>query len=572
MAMKIQEAPKASSIREILDKNPKTPVKEIVSTLAAKGTKVSENYAYMIKSKMKAKKRKIKRAKAIAASTSAGMPEQLTDLLKSVIERLAALAAGDAQLRSDLRALAQVFLVATEPPAQEVTEPATIQEANGQSDVMHLPSSFDVGEVVPPDLQKTVREAERPQVFLIPITEADFPLVEARCRVKAEAARWSVARQRMFREGFRFRNDIEPKQQELIAKANTLPDCYLWTLYLGGFEDRWIDNLAGCFDTAADAIALLRTVLADPPDTETVVQCVHLAAEAQSALMTATDYVSDKADSDQKRIWAWLRDWGEQRSTYIVRFMRREDRAEPDAWADVRSRIAAQEQRIHALRKRQKQQQKLLNNIRYKVKMISTNPKKDTQDDWRIIAASLDQLVRDGTPPSNIEIRELLLPVIEQVPGDLEENMPQGFQLVCREIGRYLESRPAAPEIEVAAQEPSVEVEEVARLLRGRSVVLIGGDPRPQAQRVLQSALGVSEVIWVGSREHQSPEPFEPYVARPDVAVVLLAIRWSSHSFGDVKEFCAKYGKPLVRLPGGYNPAQIASQILAQCSERLRVR
>ena len=28
-------------------------------------------------------------------------------------------------------------------------------------------------------------------------------------------------------------------------------------------------------------------------------------------------------------------------------------------------------------------------------------------------------------------------------------------------------------------------------------------------------------------------------------AIVLLAIRWSSHSFGDVKVFCEKYGKPL---------------------------
>src|SRR5262249_32543970 len=63
---------------------------------------------------------------------------------------------------------------------------------------------------------------------------------------------------------------------------------------------------------------------------------------------------------------------------------------------------------------------------------------------------------------------------------------------------------------------------------------------------------------------------FEPYVARPDVAVVVLAIRWSSHSFGEVKEFCDQYGKPLGRLPGGYNPNQVALQILGQCSERLR--
>ena len=29
------------------------------------------------------------------------------------------------------------------------------------------------------------------------------------------------------------------------------------------------------------------------------------------------------------------------------------------------------------------------------------------------------------------------------------------------------------------------------------------------------------------------------------VALVILAIRWSSHSYGEVKQFCERYGKPL---------------------------
>jgi len=36
-----------------------------------------------------------------------------------------------------------------------------------------------------------------------------------------------------------------------------------------------------------------------------------------------------------------------------------------------------------------------------------------------------------------------------------------------------------------------------------------------------------------------------------------------------VKGFCKRYGKALVRLPGGYNPNQVAAQILAQCSGQL---
>ena len=61
---------KSAAVRAILDKNPKTPVKEIVSTLAAQGITVSTTYAYMVKSKMKAMRRVAKRQQALAVSAA----------------------------------------------------------------------------------------------------------------------------------------------------------------------------------------------------------------------------------------------------------------------------------------------------------------------------------------------------------------------------------------------------------------------------------------------------------------------------------------------------------------------
>jgi hypothetical protein len=140
--------------------------------------------------------------------------------------------------------------------------------------------------------------------------------------------------------------------------------------------------------------------------------------------------------------------------------------------------------------------------------------------------------------------------------------------LVLREIDRFKAQQ--APQAEMrAAAAPSPDVVQVSRLLQGRSAVLIGGDRRPNAHQALKTALGLAELEWIETREHESLEPFEAYVARPDVALVLLAIRWASHSYGDVKMYCEKHGKPLVRLPGGYNPNQVAAQVLAQCSQRL---
>src|SRR5262249_2385797 len=110
---------------------------------------------------------------------------------------------------------------------------------------------------------------------------------------------------------------------------------------------------------------------------------------------------------------------------------------------------------------------------------------------------------------------------------------------------------------------------EARRLLAGRSAVLIGGVCRRDAREVLRSALGLKELTWVETREHQSIGAFESVVARPDGALVLLAIPWANPAVGGVEQFCHRHGKPLVRLPGGYSPNQVAAQILAQCSGQL---
>jgi hypothetical protein len=178
----------------------------------------------------------------------------------------------------------------------------------------------------------------------------------------------------------------------------------------------------------------------------------------------------------------------------------------------------------------------------------------------------VDEMVREGVPPSHRELRELLLPVIDDLPD--RDLLPDGFRLVLREIDRFLATR-SSPTKPSVSHQPSVEVKEAAHLLAARSILLIGGNRRREAQESLKRALGLSDLIWLETKEHQAVDTFEPLVARADVAVVLLAIRWSSHAFGDVKQLCDRHGKPLVRLPGGYSPNQVAAQILSQCSAQL---
>ena len=144
---------------------------------------------------------------------------------------------------------------------------------------------------------------------------------------------------------------------------------------------------------------------------------------------------------------------------------------------------------------------------------------------------------------------------------------------VLDQVRRYVEraaaDRAAEREDEGESGGSPGEVAEVARLLRGRRVVLIGGEPRPAAKAALERAFGLSELDWLDAPAHSSFWNFEPPIARPDTALVLLMIRWSSHSFGEVRSICEHLGKPLVRLPAGYNPAQVAFQVLQQCGYQL---
>jgi hypothetical protein len=67
MAGKKPGVNKSQAVRDILGKDPKAPVKEVVATLAGRGIQVSANYVYMLKSKARAKGRKARRQRAEAA-------------------------------------------------------------------------------------------------------------------------------------------------------------------------------------------------------------------------------------------------------------------------------------------------------------------------------------------------------------------------------------------------------------------------------------------------------------------------------------------------------------------------
>jgi hypothetical protein len=294
---------------------------------------------------------------------------------------------------------------------------------------------------------------------------------------------------------------------------------------------------------------------------------LHLAAEAQAVLYAAVAAIGKlRPDGDQVQLFVTIREEAARLQIFIHRYLKKEDRGDPAAGPDVSRRVREQVAILREYAGTGKNRQKALANLKYKAGRLLVDSAANA-DEWPRVAELLDELVAGGLAPSNSEVRDLLLPILDRMPDDLP--LPLGARRVLHEVDQFLSIRPAGEP--ARAEEPlSAEVEEVRQLLAGRQVVLIGGQLRPASRAALIEAFALEDLRWIVTPDHESVSVFEAPIARADVAVVLLAIRWSSHSYGDVQHFCERYGKLLVRLPGGYNPNQVAHQILEQAGHRLR--
>jgi hypothetical protein len=509
-------------------------------------------------------------------------------ILTAEAHRLIALAARDADLRAELRALAQEILGATEAPephpdkrgspavgpdpAQSATEamPPEIVEVAVACDLAP-PEVTHTHPVPEPEPLKELTLGRRTSAPIrtvpppgrpnrLETDEDDLGRIADRCRAKAEAARWVTERQRRIRERADFPVEDAPTSREMVEWADSVMNCYYWPNDPDGSQAAdlsLVDAVGGCFETVAAAISLM----ADSEGRRRGVErALPLLTEAQSMLRRALQRLNAPDDPDQLAVYEWVRETAGRHRIYIKRHLRADDLADPAGWPDLLTRIEA----LAACDQQSRQHGAWINRLRDHLKLLREGI--GTGRDWQAVIEAVEEMVGEGVPPNSRELRELLLPVIDDLPD--RDDLSPGFRLVLREIDHFLATRPPSPKA-TGVHGRASEVEEAARLLGGRSVVLIGGARRPDAQESLRNALRLKELIWLETKEHQAIEAFEPIIARPGVALVLLAIRWASHSFGEVRIFCDRYGKPLVRLPAGYNPNQVAAQILAQCSGQL---
>jgi hypothetical protein len=498
------------------------------------------------------------------------MSDWLMRVIKGEAKHLIALAAEDDELRAQLRAFANEILAATENPAVATTTAPDESDSSMAIEPAESKSTDTVEPLRELTLGRSVSAIHEPRVDSTlnlrgGATHSGLAEIERNCRRKAEAARWAVERLLRIREGNDCRELDVPLDPEMAEWASQMTDCLCWVQTSESSEKAdlsLLDDLAGCFETLAEALESVDVVLAKHHGNKAIERILPLVVEAQSAVSGALKRLGASDDPDQLEVFEWVKASAARQHVYVKRFMRADDLANPAGWSDLLMRI----ERAAASGQLGRQHAGALEQIKDRLTRIRAG--EDAEQEWQAVIQIVDTLVESGVPPSNREIRDALLPVIDGIPERKE--LPDGFRLVLREIDRYLARRPSAAAASVAVSHLATEdVSEAARLIRGRSIVLIGGIRRREAQESLRRGLYLSDLIWIETKEHQSIDSFEPMIARADVAVVLLAIRWSSHAFGDVRLFCDRHHKPLVRLPGGYSPNQVAAQILAQCSGKL---
>jgi hypothetical protein len=488
------------------------------------------------------------------------MSDWLMKLIRAEADRLVEMAHDDPALRAELRKLAEGILRGTterdaDLPPSAAERPRDVPDAESPGEPLHELTLGQPKPTAPPTAASAHQGGPRG------VTSDDSDSLQHRCRQKADAARWAAEIQRRLHEGTPVGAGSAALDGLLAEWAQRLADGYYWLRAEEGSPESdlaALEDVAGCFEALAEGLGLAQET---DGHSQAFERALAYVAEAQSAARRALQRLGISGDPEQEEAYEWLRAAAARHRLYLRRHMRADDLADPAGWSALLASI--EETRSRGRRTPLVAAQ--LETIRSHRDAITLGG--PATDDWGAIMGSIDVLMKAGMAPSSRDLRDLLLPLIDDLPD--RDDLPRSFKLVLREIDRFLATRHAFGR-GTKPQLPSAEVTEVARLLAGTSVVLIGGDRRRDAQEALRHSFQLDAVLWIATKEHQSFETFEPLIARPDVSLVLLAIRWSSHGFGEVRHLCDSHGKPLVRLPGGFNPNQVASQILAQCSEQLR--
>ncbi|MBX3435801.1 MAG: hypothetical protein KF847_20985 [Pirellulales bacterium] len=407
-------------------------------------------------------------------------------------------------------------------------------------------------------------------------SDIDLALVEKRCRLKAASCRLFIERRAAAADPDAEREVLE-RLHDMIAKAKAMENCFLWVFWRNQPQpaDPILRQIAECYDAQADAVALVRRIdsVADGRRAEDEESAFHLLAEANSALRVALadTWLSDD-DRDQAETHVWLRRETAERRVFIERHMTADDPADPANAANLRTRIGAMGKRLDEREAAAKKVKNALGQIRYHAGQLIKGRPEEAPAHWTKIADAVKRLEGMGVATTDRRIAE----AVGSAAADAWPGPSAGSEFMADVIARALalkseagKTDPKRPNGDEREWSPSVLG--VRELLRGKRMVIIGGERNAEAVQRLTQAFELKEAEWVELTEHGPGTPMRAPIYRPDTAVVIVIIKLTGHLHSEeARDYAAAAGKPCVMLSGGYNPERVAAEIMEQASGRLK--
>ncbi len=406
--------------------------------------------------------------------------------------------------------------------------------------------------------------------------EVDLALIEQRCRLKAASCRLFIEKRAA--EGDPEAEDaVLRRLSEMLAMAKSMPNCFLWVFWRERTppDDAALSRIADCYDAQADAVALVRRIeeCGEGSQSADEAAALQLLAEASSALRVAlgcTWLTSD--DRDQFEAHLWLKREAASRRMFIERHMTTDDPADPENVDDLRRRIREANDHLDSRARWARGVRNALGQIRYHAGLIIKNGPEDSSADWGKIEAAVARLEEMGVKPNDPRIAEAVGPAAAALwPGDAADGRSMAVVVgKARALAPKADSDPGS-DSSSDDRAWSEAVNEVRGLLRGKRMVIVGGQPKAGAVERLVEAFELKDAEWVELTEHGSSAPMRAPIHRGDTAVVLVIIKLVGHLQAEnARAFANAAGKPCVLLSGGYNPERVAMAILDQASDRLR--
>ncbi|MCL4221589.1 MAG: hypothetical protein KJZ65_09475 [Phycisphaerales bacterium] len=399
--------------------------------------------------------------------------------------------------------------------------------------------------------------------------EIDLALLAQRSRLKAASCRLYVRRRATA-------NDPDAEQEvlssmnQMIEHAKSLRSCFLWVFwrYEEQPEDERLEIIATNYEALAESAELCDAILRSPAGVRLVhvEQAFQMLAEANSALRQALRWTwLTNPDTDQDEAHNWLRQQTRDRQIFVPRYMKVSDPADPRRAADLLGEIRSLMALLSERRAATSRIETLLKKLRYHARRLRDQGAGDAHDCQRVNDC-VEDLIELGVAPDDPLLREALRHLSS-------ETFPQAAPASESVLG-IIADNPDSTESKVEGSlEPrwSARVAEARGLLEGSSIVVVGGERRPDAVDRLKEAFSLQNVEWMSLTEHGSAEPLRAPIMRRGTRLVVVLTKLTGHLHADeARAYAREAGVPIVTMPAGYNPEQVAEQVLIQAGERLR--